>query len=116
MDEQPKAGPRPKTLADVPLRFPPPPDTRFYVGFSADYHVDWPPYEEMLTVVADNPQEAIEKILRDGKGPTDPHLKCANVVWFNHNGRARWLCFWLARPDDVLRTTVGLLSMPPSKR
>src|SRR4029450_10618915 len=93
--EQPKADQRPKRLADVPMRFPPPPATRFYVCFKVDLSQDSPPYEEMLTVIADHPQAAIEQIIRDGKGPTDPLLRCACAVWFNHNSRAiAWHC-WL---------------------
>src|SRR5204863_9094287 len=88
-DDQPKSVQRPKTLADVGMRFPPPPGTRFYVCFRVNAHEPFPPYEEMLTVVADHPYDAIEQIIRDGKVPTDHRLKFADVVWFDHNGRAR---------------------------
>jgi len=38
----------------------------YYVSFSVSYEA-WPPLEDMLAVEADNPQAAIEQVLRDGK-------------------------------------------------
>ena len=91
-DEKPPADQRPKRLADVPRRFPPPPGTRFYVCFKHAYE-PWPPYEEMVTVVVDSPQAAIEQVIREGVGPTDPSRQEAFAVWFDHNGRPRVASF-----------------------
>lgn len=96
-DRKPK--PRYKRLADVPMRFPPPPGTKFYICFQVHVGEDPPPYEEMLTIVADSPEDAIEQILRDGKGPTDPQRRHASVRWFNHNGGVRARGFWLPKND-----------------
>jgi hypothetical protein len=103
---------RPKTLNDVGMRFPPPPGTRFYVCFRVNEFAAWPPYEEMLTVVADHPQDAIEQVLRDGKGPTDPSLRCVSAVCFNHNGRARFWSGWIG--DPPAERQAGLIPMPPN--
>jgi hypothetical protein len=99
--DQPKAGQRAKTLADVPMRFPPPPGTRFYVCFRANEYVECPPYSEMLTVVANHPQDAIEQILRSGKRPADRRLRYVTAIWFNHNRRARVWGGWLGPDDDA---------------
>ena len=94
------------------MRFPPPPGTQFYVCFRVDEYADWPPYEDMLRVVADHPEDAIEQVLRAGKGPTDPHLRYVNAIWFNHNGRARSCGFWLSEPP-LERHVRALVPMPP---
>jgi hypothetical protein len=90
---------RPKTLADVGLRFPPPPGTRFYVNFAFGLNWDGRSHEEYETVVADSPKDALELVLRDGKGPTNPYLRCAHVIWFDHNGNARTVCHWLTHDE-----------------
>ncbi len=88
----------PSRLIDAPMRFPPPPGTRFYVCFRVNGYEPFPPYEEMLTVVADHPDEAIDQVLRDGPA-LDPSRRYVTAIWFNHNGRARSCVAWLS-PDD----------------
>ena len=99
-NEKPQAGQRPKRLADVPRRFPPPPGTRFYVCFKHEYE-PFPPYEEMVTVIADSPQMAIEQVIREGVKPTGPSYHCAFAVWFDHNGNPRFTVCRLP-PDGSL--------------
>jgi hypothetical protein len=77
-----------------------------------DEFAAWPPYEEMLTVVADHPHEAMERVLLDGKGPTDPSLRYVSAVWFNHNGRPCSCGGWIGEPLTERRGTM-LVPMPP---
>src|SRR5262245_8142471 len=88
-------GKRPKRLRDVPIRFPPPPGTRFYVCFTPDLSQKFPPCHEWPTVIADCLEEAIEQVIREGLGPTNPEQRCAQIVWFDHNGNARCRYCWL---------------------
>lgn len=66
----------------------------YRVGFSPNYEA-WPPLEDMLTAEADNPQAAIEQVLRDGKGPADRRMRCACVVSTVQNRKDKTTLFWL---------------------
>jgi tetratricopeptide (TPR) repeat protein len=91
----------PPRLIDAPMRCPPPPGTCFYVCFALGPGWDGRPLEERLTAVADSPQDALEQILRDGKGPIDSRLKCAHVTWIDHNRNARTRIWWLGKDNEA---------------
>ena len=78
----------------------------YYVCFAKNYDA-WPPVKDMLRVEADDPQAAIEQVLREGNGPTDKRLRCAmaltitgklksvaNVFWLNFDGGLSRLNGW----------------------
>jgi len=66
----------------------------YYVHFgnSYNFHV---PLEEMLKVEADNPQAAVEQVIRDGKLPTDRRLRCVVVTPVIQGRKARGTEFWI---------------------
>jgi len=67
----------------------------YYMHFSDNYERLMSPLEDMMKVEADNPQDAVEQVLRDGRGPADRRLRCITVVSAIQNRKDRGSTYWI---------------------